>query len=79
MNVIAGNNGAGNSSILDAVSIGIGSFFLGIDETSTPSIHKSDISFVSYEVDSVIDRQPQFPVKIECNGIVVVKTTNIVL
>ncbi len=70
MNVIAGNNGAGKSSILDAVSIGIGSFFLGIDEASTPSIHKSDVRFVSYEVGSVIDRQPQFPVKIECNGIV---------
>lgn len=70
MNVIAGNNGAGKSSILDAVSIGVGSFLLGIGEVSAPGIHKSDVRFVSYEVGSVIDRQPQFPVKIECDGIV---------
>lgn len=70
MNVIVGNNGAGKSSILDAVSIGIGSFLLGIDGVSSPGIYKSDVRFLSYEVGSVIDRQPQFPVKIECNGIV---------
>ena len=68
MNVIVGNNGAGKSSILDAVSIGIGSFLLGIEGVPTPGIHKSDVRFVSYEVGSVIDRQPQFPVKIECTG-----------
>ncbi|MEE1124584.1 MAG: AAA family ATPase [Acutalibacteraceae bacterium] len=70
MNVIAGNNGAGKSSILDAVSVGVGSFLLGIEDVSAPGIYKSDVRFVSYEVGSVIDRQPQFPVKIECNGVV---------
>lgn len=70
MNVIAGNNGAGKSSVLDAVSIGIGSFLLGIEEVSAPSISKTDTRFVSYEVGSVIDRQPQLPVKIECEGII---------
>lgn len=70
MNVIAGNNGAGKSSILEAISIGIGSFLLGIDEAVAPGIDKSDVRFVSYEVGSVIDRQPQFPCKIKCDGIV---------
>ena len=70
MNVIAGNNGAGKSSVLDAVSIGIGSFFLGIEEVSAPGISKTDTRYVSYETGSVIDRQPQLPVKIGCNGII---------
>lgn len=68
MNVIAGNNGAGKSSVLDAVSVGIGSFLLGVEGVPAPGIHKSDVRFVSYEVGSVIDRQPQFPATIACNG-----------
>ena len=68
MNVFAGNNGAGKSSVLDAVSVGIGSFLLGVEGVSAPGIHKSDVRFVSYEIGSVIDRQPQFPATIACNG-----------
>ncbi len=68
MNVIVGNNGAGKSSILDAVSIGIGSFLLGIEGVHTPGIHKTDVRLASYEIGSVLDRHPQFPVIIECTG-----------
>lgn len=68
VNIIIGNNGAGKSSLLDAISIGIGSILLGIDGISSPSIKKDDVRFVSYEVGSIIDRQPQFPVEIYCEG-----------
>ena len=54
MNVIADNNGAGKSSVLDAVSIGIGSFLLRIEGVSAPRIHKSDVivwsTVISFEV-----------------------------
>lgn len=64
--VIVGNNGAGKSSVLDAVAISLGSFLAGIDGVQSNSISKDDVRFVSYELGSVIDRQPQFPVQIQC-------------
>lgn len=70
MNVIIGNNGVGKSSVLDAISIGIGSMLLGIDSVASPGIKKEDVRFVSYEIGSVIDRQSQFPVTISCEGVV---------
>lgn len=73
MNVIIGNNGAGKTSILDALSIGIGSIFLGIETNSSPGIKKEDIRFVSRKIGSTIDRQPQFPVVISCAGEIVDK------
>ena len=68
MNVIIGNNGAGKSTVLDALSIGIGSFLLGIDGISVSGIPMEDIRYISYQTGSLIDRQPQFPVKISCDG-----------
>lgn len=73
MNVIIGNNGVGKTSILDALSIGIGSIFLGIEANSSPGIKKEDIRFVSRKIGSTIDRQPQFPVVISCAGEIVNK------
>ena len=58
MNVIAGNNGVGKSSVLDALSVGMGSFFLGIDGVTMPGINKSDVRYKSYQMGSRIDRQP---------------------
>lgn len=68
MNVIVGNNGMGKSSLLDAVKIGIGSFFLGIESVKATSINKKDVRFVTCEVNNSLDRQPQFPVSISCTG-----------
>ncbi len=70
MNVIIGNNGTGKSALLDAISIGIGSLLLGIDSVVSPGIKAEDVRFVSYEIGSVIDRQPQFPVSVLCEGVV---------
>lgn len=68
MNVIAGNNAAGKSTILEALSIGIGSFFLGIETIPSPGIKKTDVRYISRNTGSVTDRQPQFPVIIQCEG-----------
>lgn len=68
MNVIVGSNGAGKSSILEALVIGAGSFFLGIEGISSPGISNSDVRFVTESVGSTIDRHPQFPVYITCDG-----------
>lgn len=70
MNVIAGNNAAGKSTVLEALAVGIGSFFLGIDAIPSPGIRKTDVRFVSRKIGSVTDRQPQFPAIIQCAGVI---------
>jgi len=42
-NVLIGNNATGKTSLLDAISIGIGSFFLGIDDVYAKTILYKDI------------------------------------
>ena len=73
MNVIAGNNGSGKSSVLDALSVGIGSFFLGISHIETPGIKRTDIRYATYQIGSRLERQPKLPVTIGCNGAVLGK------
>lgn len=68
MNVIAGNNVAGKSTILEALAVGLGGFFLGIEAIPSPGIKKTDVRFISRNTGSVTDRQPQFPVTILCEG-----------
>lgn len=68
MNVIVGNNGVGKTTILDALSIGIGSIFLGIESNAASGIKKDDIRIVSNWIGSTLDRQPQLPVEILCTG-----------
>ena len=70
MNVIVGSNGAGKSSILEALAVGAGSFFLGIEGISSPGIKEADVRFVAQPVGSVIDRYPQYPVFISCTGVI---------
>ncbi|MDE6030924.1 MAG: AAA family ATPase [Oscillospiraceae bacterium] len=68
LNVIIGNNGVGKTTVLDALAVGIGSLFLGIDSCTSPNIKKTDVRSVSSKLGSVIDRQPQYPAVISCSG-----------
>lgn len=68
MNVIIGNNGMGKTAILDALSIAIGSFFLGNDGAPAPGIKTEDVRFSTVSIGSTIDRQPQYPTIIKCSG-----------
>ena len=68
LTVVVGNNGAGKSSLLDALSISVGTFFSGLDGVSCPGIHKDDVTCKSFEMGSVIDLQQQYPATIEATG-----------
>jgi predicted ATP-binding protein involved in virulence len=64
-NVIVGNNGDGKSSILDIISIALGGFLLGFDGIPSNGILKTDVTFKTFNVGSILDRQPQYPVEVE--------------
>ena len=49
LNVIVGNNGVGKTAILEALSVAIGSYFLGIRNASTRSIRNNEIHISSNE------------------------------
>lgn len=68
--VLLGINGAGKSSVLDAISIALGSYLSGYDKISTNSIHTDDAHYKMYQIGSNIERQSQYPVDIEMKAVV---------
>lgn len=70
LTVIVGNNGSGKSTLLDAVSIAIGTFLAGFDGMSSPGISKDDALNKCYDMGSVVELQPQFPVSISAFGVI---------
>lgn len=70
LTVIVGNNGAGKSTILEAATIAAGTLTSAMDGLTNYGIKKSDAHYKCFEVGSVIDVQPQFPVEISAEGIV---------
>ncbi len=63
-NIIIGGNGVGKTAILEALTISIGSFFLGIDYAENRSIQNEDIRIVTQD----FDINQKFPVKIDTIG-----------
>ncbi|WP_080656995.1 ATP-binding protein [Selenomonas ruminantium] len=47
--VLIGVNGAGKSSILDAISIALGSFLAGMDGIRSNAIHTDDVRYRMFE------------------------------
>lgn len=70
LTVIVGDNGAGKSSLLDALAIAIGTFLAGFDGMSGVGISKNDAMNKCYDMGSVVDLQAQYPVSITATGIV---------
>lgn len=65
--VLIGINGAGKSTILDAISIALGGYISTFDGMGTYGIDKSDSHYKMYEIGSSIEREHQFPVKFMLN------------
>ncbi len=66
--LLVGVNGAGKSSILEAVSIALGSFISEFSGISGNTIPSEDAHYKYYPIGSRVERQPQFPVVVEAKG-----------
>ena len=65
---MVGVNGAGKSSILDAVAKSMGSFIAGFDGIPSNGIFGEDAHQKMYELGSRVDAEAQFPVEIKVTG-----------
>jgi predicted ATP-binding protein involved in virulence len=69
-NVLIGDNGVGKTAILDALAIGAGAIFLGLDGASPPGIHSDDVRRVAHRLGEVPSLEAIYPVKVTCLGAV---------
>jgi predicted ATP-binding protein involved in virulence len=63
-NLIIGDNGSGKTSILEALTVAMGSFFLGLKNTDARNIREADIRLSSLER----NQEFQYPVEISAFG-----------
>jgi predicted ATP-binding protein involved in virulence len=67
-NVLIGDNATGKTAILDALAIGAGSFFLGIDNIDSRNILTDQIRYVTRKEGETLTIQGILPVIISCEG-----------
>ena len=70
LNVLIGDNNAGKSTVLDAASVALGTFLLGISASEAVTIGKEDPRIKHYSVGSIEDSQQHFPVSICAEGMI---------
>ncbi|EMY78010.1 AAA domain protein [Leptospira weilii serovar Ranarum str. ICFT] len=69
-NLIVGENGAGKTSLLDAIAVATGSWFLGIQGYDSRSIKQDEVRVLRNEFEGVITYEGQYPVSIKAEGII---------
>ncbi|WP_425058629.1 DNA replication and repair protein RecF [Sporomusa carbonis] len=69
-NILIGDNGVGKTSILEAISVGLGGFLAGVNETNTKHISQDEVRLESKLTgDGSINIKQEYPVKVECTAI----------
>lgn len=68
ISVIVGANGAGKTSVLEGISIALGTLFTTLDGPVGRSIHRKDARLKAYEMGDSSDVQAQFPVEISARA-----------
>jgi predicted ATP-binding protein involved in virulence len=70
-NLIVGDNATGKTTLLDALAVGLGTLFLGFPPPAIArSIHRDEARLARFRLGDAITVEPQFPVVVECKGIV---------
>jgi len=67
--VLIGENATGKTAVLDALSVAIGSFLLGIDEVDARNIRSDEVRLKQIEHGNLINIEPQYPVTIKSTAI----------
>lgn len=69
-NILIGVNGVGKTSILEAISVGLGGFLAGVNEINTKHINQDEVRLESKLTgDGSINIKQEYPVKVECAAI----------
>lgn len=69
-NLVVGENGTGKTSLLDALSIAAGSWFLGIPGVDTRHIRQEEVRLEAFEAEAITNWESQYPCAVEADGLV---------
>jgi predicted ATP-binding protein involved in virulence len=70
-NLVVGDNATGKTSVLDALSIAVGSWFLGMPGyVKVPGISSDEVRVIAHPYQDVYSFDKQFPSRIQARGIV---------
>ena len=69
-NLFVGPNGSGKTSVLDALAVAAGTWLIGFPGYDSRPIRPDDVRIESIEYDADIRFEPQYPVEIETDGLI---------
>ena len=76
-NLLVGDNAAGKTSVLDALAVSVGSWFLGIRGfEKSPGIDADEVRVVAHKHLDSYTFEKQFPARIDCSGLVLGKSVS---
>jgi predicted ATP-binding protein involved in virulence len=76
-NLLVGDNAAGKTSVLDALAVSVGSWFLGLRGfEKSPGIGADEVRVAAHRHLDSYTFEKQFPARIECSGLVMGKTVS---
>lgn len=70
MNLLIGENGSGKTTILDALAVGVASWFLGVRGYDTKHIEPDEVRTVLHTHGDSSRLERQFPTTVYCDGVV---------
>lgn len=69
-NLVIGENGTGKTSVLEALSVAVGSWFLGLRGYDTRHIRPDDVRLVGFAEQDGIHWEQQFPCTVKATGLI---------